>query len=320
VDRATFALKPIPPYDFELTAGYLAYFRGRYAADSFEDGVLRRLLDLSGRLSLVSVRSSGDVESPCLEVELRGDALDDPAIDGAQRQVAWMLSADDNLSPFYGMALADPLLAPFVKGMYGLHAAHTTSVYEALVLAILGQQISTHVARMMRTLLIETYGPKLELDGSTYYAFPRPEALAAAGVSGLRAIKLSRRKAEYIVDIAARVASGELDLEGLRGQPAEDAVRALTSIRGVGPWTAHWLLIRALGHGDGFPHGDLALQRILGALANGGAPMSAREALEFSRRWSPYRSYVTTYLFAAVRSGRFPEIGTPLRIPQQFSS
>jgi DNA-3-methyladenine glycosylase II len=204
--------------------------------------------------------------------------------------------------------------------MYGLHAAHTTSVYEALVLAILGQQISTHVARMMRTLLIQTYGPKLELDGSTYYAFPRPEALAAAGVSGLRAIKLSQRKAEYIVDIATRVASGELDLEGLRGQPAEDAVRSLTSIRGVGPWTAHWLLIRALGHGDGFPHGDLALQRILGALANGGAPMSAREALEFSHRWSPYRSYVTTYLFAAVRSGRFPEIGTPLRTPQQFSS
>ena len=76
----------------------------------------------------------------------------------------------------------------------------------------------------------------------------------------------------------------------------------LTAIRGVGPWTAQWLLIRALGQPDGFPHGDLALQRFLGRLTNDG-PIGAREALERSVVWSPYRSYATTYLFAASRSG-----------------
>ena len=312
MNHAAFTLRPIPPYDFDLTAGDVVYFRGRYACDRFQDGVFHRLLDLGGRLTLVTVRSSGTLESPRLEAEISSSNLDDDAIAEARRQVAWILGTDDDLEPFSRMALADPKLAPLVRGMRGLHLPHTPSVHEALVLAILGQQISSHVARMLRTTLVETFGARKEFDGETCFAFPRPATLAAAGVDGLRAIKFSARKAEYIVDIATSVASGELDLEGLRGRPAEEAVSALTGLRGVGPWTAQWLLIRAFGHPDGFPYGDLALQRTLGLLANAGAPLSPQEALEYSCRWSPYRSYVTTYVFAAARSGRLSGSSQPL--------
>ncbi|UCC66436.1 MAG: DNA-3-methyladenine glycosylase 2 family protein, partial [Deltaproteobacteria bacterium] len=195
---------------------------------------------------------------------------------------------------------------PLVLGLRGLHIPHTASVYEALVLAILGQQFISHVARMVRTLMIETYGPSADVSGVMYNAFPGPETIVAAGVDGLRAVKLSARKAEYITGIAARVASGELNLESLQHQPDEEVVRTLTGIRGVGLWTAQWLLIRALGRTDGFPHGDLALQRVLGILVNEGTPLSPDGALDHSRRWSPFRSYLTTYLFAAARSCRFP--------------
>ena len=308
IQKATFDLRPTPPYDFNLTAANLAYFRGRYGADIFENGTFRRLLDLRGRLVVAAVYSTGTVDSPHLVVELTGEHLDDAANTSACCQLAWILNTDDDLAPFYDMALRDAGVAPLVKMLHGLHLPHTSSTYEALVLVILGQQISFQVARMLRTLLIETFGPRMELDGETYYAFPRPEVLVAAGVDGLRDIKFSARKAEYILDIAARVSSGELDLEGLCGRPDEEVVRLLTNIRGVGLWTAHWLMIRSLGHTDGFPHGDLALQRNLGVLANGGGPMSADEALEYSRRWSPYRSYVTGYLFAAARSARISEL------------
>ena len=305
MQRAIFTLEPTPPYDFALTAAYATYFRGRYGADSFEGGAYRRLLDVDGRLALATVRASGTVAAPRLEVELVGPELDEATVAGARRQVAWMLGTGDDLAPFYRVARGDPHLAPLAPGLYGLHPPHTASVYEALVLAILGQQISTHVARMLRTLLIETCGPRLEVDGVTYHAFPRPATLAAAGVDGLRALKFSARKAEYIRDIAAGVASGGLDLEALHTLPDDEVVRVLTGIRGVGVWTAHWLFIRALGRPDGFPHGDLALQRTLGLLVNGGTPLGPQEAQEYSRRWSPYRTYVTVYLFAAVRSGRF---------------
>ena len=84
----------------------------------------------------------------------------------------------------------------------------------------------------------------------------------------------------------------------------EEIVRILTGIRGVGSWTVQWLLIRSLGRTDGFPHGDLALQRTMGLLVNGGNPMAPGEALDYSLRWIPYRTYVSTYRCSAARSGR----------------
>ena len=305
---ADFSLRPVAPYDFELTSGYMTFFRGAYAADSFEDGVFRRLLDLGDGFTLASVTSAGTTEEPRLDVQLRSHDLGDSEVAEARRQVAWMLGLDDDLDPFYRMARADRHLAPFVERFWGLHPPHTPSVYESLVQAILGQQISSHVARMLRGLLTETYGQKVRVDGQVYRAFPRPEALAAAGLDGMRAVKLSARKAEYITDIASRVARGELDLEGLRQQPVEDAIEVLTAIRGVGLWTAHWLAIHALGSPDGFPHGDLALQRHVGKLVNGGTPMDADQVLDYSRRWAPYRGYVTVYLFAAGRTGQLDEL------------
>ena len=155
-------------------------------------------------------------------------------------------------------------------------------------------------------------GLRQEISGEVMRSFPTPAALAEATVDDLRKIKFSQRKAEYVTGIAREVASGILDLEGLHAQPDEEIVEQLSRIRGVGVWTAHWLLIRAFNRPDGFPHGDVALQRLVTSVVNGGTRrstdtnvprMTADEILEYSHRWSPYRSYVTTYLFAAVRTG-----------------
>ena len=308
MERTIILLKPKPPYDFELTASYAVYFRDYYGTESYYDGVFRRLLEIDGRLYPASVRSVGTMNSPKLEVELLADSLSPDIIGRARQQMAWILGIDEDLALFYDMTVEDQALAPIVRAFRGLHVPHTASVYEGLMLAILGQQISSHVARMLRTLLIETYGPSLEVGDRVLHIFPPAEALATAGISGLRAIKFSTRKSEYIVDIAARVVSGELYLEKLHDQPDEEVVRSLTDIRGVGEWTAQWLLIRSFGRSDGFPYGDLALQRTLGWLVGGGNIFSQDQALDYSRRWSPFRSYVTAYLFAALRSGRLPDL------------
>ena len=304
LNQLAFALEPTPPYDFALTAGYATHFERRYAAESFEGGVYRRLLDLGGRPALAEARSAGGSDAPRVDVALRGAGLDAADADLARAQLSLLLGAEDDVRPFYEMARADDLLAPLVTALHGLHVPQAASVYEALTLSIIGQQISAQVARVLRGLLIETFGRRAEFDGESYWAFPRPEAVAAAGIDDLRALKLSRRKAEYVLGVSERVESGDLDLEGLRGLPPAEVVERLTAIRGVGPWTAHWLLISALGETDGFPSGDLALQRTMGRLVTGGPPMPAAEALAYSERWSPHRSHVTTYLFASTRAGR----------------
>ena len=308
MNRSTFEITPTAPYDFDLTVGSMTFFQARHAADLFEDGVLRRVLSLLGKPALVSVRSVGSVDEPKLAVEISGDGLTSADTNEGLAIVRRMLATDADIAAFYEMALDDSHLAPMVRNMYGLRPTCAPSAYEALVLAILGQQISTHVARMLRNLIIETYGERITIDGEALHSFPRPETLADTGPDGLRAIKFSMRKAEYITGISQQIVSGELSLEAMRDLPDDEIISGLLALRGVGAWTAHWILIRAFGRPDGFPHGDLALQRMMGILVGGGSPMPPEDALAYSERWSPWRSWVTTYMFGAGRTGRFAEI------------
>ena len=303
MDRISRNITPVAPFDFELTAGYLTYFQGRYATDSLVDRVYRRLLDLDGQLVLASVSSLGSLEKPELSVELQGEGLTSDNVEVATDKVAWILGVGQELEPFYASAQGDPAMAAITQRFHGLHMPHTASVFEALVLAILGQQIATNVARIIRTLLIETYGPRQTIDGETYYAFPRPETLAALRVEDLRGMKLSQRKAEYVHGIACTALDDPEFIEGLHHLDDEAVVRQITSLRGVGNWTAQWLLIRALGRPDALPLGDLALRRVVSRLYFQDEPLNDTEVEEFCRRWSPYRTYATTYMFTEMRTG-----------------
>ncbi len=298
VKHVTFTLAPVPPFNFDCTAAFNTYFRDSYGANSFNNGIARRVFDLDGRLYLISICSRGKVESPFLEVEVDGAPPDTALIARISEQVAWMLGINQDTGPFYQLAEGDPAMGPLVRAWRGLHIPQTPSIFEGLVWIILGQQISSQVAFILRTLLVQTYGHRLEVNGETYYSFPRPADLAAAGVAGLRTLKLSARKAQYIADISEQVASGRLDLESLRDQPGDEVIQRLISLRGVGMWTVQWLFVRALGRSDGFPYGDLALRHALAQVLKTVAQPGPDEALEISQRWSPYRSYVTTYLFA----------------------
>ena len=96
-------LSPMPPFDFNLTAAYATYFQGQYAADHFHDGIYRRLLNLRDRLYLINVRSVGSVDTPSLEVALKGRALSEHSVFEVRNQVARLLGIDQELKPFYSM-------------------------------------------------------------------------------------------------------------------------------------------------------------------------------------------------------------------------
>ncbi|MBM3925653.1 MAG: DNA-3-methyladenine glycosylase 2 family protein [SAR202 cluster bacterium] len=296
-------LTPLPPYNFELTLGHLASFQGALTADVFHDGAYQRLLDIDGKLFLATVRSSGATDNPQLHLTIQAECVTKADIRRVSQIIQWILGADPSLNGFYKMAAKDPILAPLTQKLYGLHMARTLTVFEAFVHAVTAQQIASTVARLIRGLLLETYGRRLSLDGHLYYAFPSPSAIVDGGFDRLRNLKLSARKAEYILDVATAAHTGALDLEGLRYLDDDAISQTLLSLRGVGPWTVHWLMIRALGRPDAFPAGDLALQRVVSHFYFKGRALSAKELDAFSRRWFPYRSFVTTYLFAALRRG-----------------
>ena len=294
---------PVAPYDFEMTADYATYNGSRYAADRFSDGVYSRAVEIDGKVVGMSIQSCGDVARPALQIRVVGDSLDPNVVDQVVVKAVRTVGAHSVLDEFYKSLSDEDPISEFARDFLGLGIPQSVSVFESLVLSILGQQISNQVARVLRNLLVDTLGRVVVIDGAEYHTFPSPEDIAEAGPDVLRGIKFSARKSEYICDIAGRVAAGHLDLDALAELPSDVIVEELVKLRGVGPWTAHWLLIRAFALPDGFPHGDLAVQRNLGILFNDGVRLAPEEALEIAERWKPFRSYATTYLFAAARSG-----------------
>jgi len=301
----TRVIKPTAPYDFYLTAGQPNYSRDQeFKTEDYIDGSYLRLLDLGERVALASVSSQGTADDPELAVTLNGEDLTDDDADRATKQISWLLGCDQDLKPFYDSVGDDPVLSEVVQQFYGYHNTRTASVFEALVQAVMGQQIATAVARIVRNLLIERYGVRGMVDDREWYAFPRAETLAKAEVSDLRQLKLSVRKSEYIQGIARAALESQDGFEGMHGLPDDEVVKGMIALRGVGQWTAQWVLVCALARPDGFPIGDLALRRTVAGLYFDGAEITDDELLEFSQRWSPWRSYATAYLFAALRAGR----------------
>ena len=301
----TTAIHPVAPYDFELTAGQPGYSRDQeFKTEDYVNGAYIRLLDLGDKVALASVRSDGTVDDPRLTIDLTGADLTDADAARAAAQISWLLGCDQELRPFYAAVAADPILADVISQFYGYRNTRTASVFEALVQAVMGQQIATAVARVVRNLMVQHYGVRASIAGQPRYAFPRANALAAATVADLRQLKLSNRKSEYIQGIAQAALASPDGFEHLHQLPDDEVIRQLTALRGVGNWTAQWILVRALARPDGFPIGDLALRRTVAALYFDGAEIADDQLLDFSQRWTPWRSLATAYLFAALRAGR----------------
>ncbi|MDA1215595.1 MAG: DNA-3-methyladenine glycosylase [Chloroflexi bacterium] len=292
-------------FDLHLTAGHQTHYRGVAGADVYRDAVYSRALRRGNRVVIATVQSIDGADPATLEIGVMGEDVTQDDMAYATQVMARLLGMDIDLSGFYSLLERDPVLSSAVGSLYGLRPPGSESVFEALVIAIIGQQISSVVARVIREALVGTYGTPVNVDGETLYAFPTPKALLEAGTDGLRAVKLSARKAEYILDVALRVADGSLDEVRLSAMSDDDVVSELVKVRGIGVWTAQWVLLRALGRTDAFPAGDLALKRVVSDLYFEGAPLSEQALTDFAmERWSPHRGLATTYLFAYIRQQR----------------
>lgn len=188
----------------------------------------------------------------------------------------------------------DPLLAPLLAARPGLRVPGTTDPFELAVRAVLGQQVSTAAARTIAGRLVAAYG---EPGGDDLAFFPTAATLAAVGTPALRALGLNEGRASTIGVVARAVVDG-LRLDA--GVDREHVRAELLALPGVGPWTADYVVLRALGDPDVFPAGDLILRRALAELPGGtGEPVDVRAATARAAAWSPWRGYAAQHLWSA---------------------
>lgn len=298
-------IRPRAPFDFAATAGFLR-FTEREAVDTFAGGRYRRALHVGGRLRLLTVASTGTPSRPQLNVTLGGGrgraSAAEPEEAGARtRQI---FSTEHDLKKFRARVAGDPLMSQLEASHRGLHIARWPSVFEALVISILSQQISTAVAMTLKRRVVEKYGERLAAGGETFLAFPTAGALAAAAPQELRALGLSGSKVTAVLELAQKARDGELDEGALAREDNEALIARLTTLRGIGRWTAEWALMLHFGRTDVFPAGDLALRGFVVKYYNDGVAMPEREIRALAGSlWGEWASYASVYFLAAMRAG-----------------
>ncbi len=297
-------IRPRAPFDFAETARFLR-FTEREAVDTFVEGRYRRALHVGGRLRLLSVASIGTKARPLLSVTLEGGGRASGAEkEEAGARVRQIFSTGHDLKKFRARVAGDPLMSQLEAAHRGLHIARWPSVFEALVISILSQQISTAVAMTLKRRVVEKYGERLTLGDETFLAFPSAEALSEAEPQELRALGLSGSKVTAITEMAQKARGGELDEGELERDDNEALINRLTSLRGIGRWTAEWALMLHFGRTDVFPAGDLALRGCVVKYYNGGRALPEREIRALAaERWGEWASYAAVYFLAAMRAG-----------------
>ncbi len=224
-----------------------------------------------------------------------GERLDGDAAVHARAQVLRLLGLVIDPRPFEDRAGHDPVIARLIRGRRGLSIPQTPTVFDALVWVIAGQQVSLPVAFALRRRLSRRAGVEL---GGGLHAPPSPEQVAVLEPDDLRRLGWSRRKTEYLLGVARAVVAGELAPERLSERSATAVERELLAIRGLGPWSVNYLMMRALGLADCLPVGDAALTRNLKRFFELAERPDADATRRLMARFSPHRSLATFHLWA----------------------
>ena len=188
----------------------------------------------------------------------------------------------------------DKRLAAAIAQIGPIEREVDTDLFAAVVHHIIGQQISMKAQATIWQRMQDALGQV------------NAETILAVGVPRLQALGISFRKAEYITDLAKKVRTGAFDLDAVAHMSDEDAIRALSSLKGIGVWTAEMILLFCLQRPDVFSYDDLAIQRGLRMVYHH-RRIDRKLFDRYRRRFSPYCSVASLYLWA-VAGGAIPEL------------
>lgn len=280
-----------------LPAGYRhadAYaFHGRDA-----DALAERVDPDAGRIRkgvlLDGVATVLDIALHADRAECVVDA-DGPVPAGAARDVLLnMLGLRIDPAPFERMVERDPLFKPVVARLPGLRVIQSATVFEALTWAVIGQQINLPFAIALRRTFIAQAG---RAHPGGLWCYPEAADVARLDLEQLTSRKFSGAKAETLLRLARLVADGTLSLA--RTADPDDVGARLLAVKGIGPWTVNYALLRGWGYADCSLEGDVAVRNAIGRLRGEERP-GLREAQAFLAAYRPHRTMAAAYLWASL--------------------
>ncbi len=284
--RITLRLARRAPFAWPQLLRFLA-LRAVPGVEEVQDGAYRRSLRLPHGPAIVELADDGEAVRCALALADPRDLA--PAVARCRR----LLDLDADPVAVDATLGGEPFLADLVRSTPGRRSPGAADAAELAVRAVLGQGITVAAARTLAGRLVEAHGiPLATPRGAVTRLFPAATDLAALDPASLPGPAVRRSALRGVVEA---LATGALDLDA--GADRAEAVRRLRAIRGIGPWTAAYIAMRALADPDVLLPGDVALRH---AITRRGGPGDARGMVELAAPWRPWRSYAVHHLWASL--------------------
>ena len=284
------------PFDFAKTLDFLRGFPPTLGKFLVVDDGLYWAARVTRSTILFHVRSKGPAADGVLDYTLHiGDPGGTEKIEqDAVWWLRWLLSLDDDLGEFYGLAKSDTCFVPVVRELNGYHQVKFGSPFEAATWAIVSQRNRLSTARQIYQSFLKTLGHRICLEGRDYRAFPDPQEVAPLGEADLPSALHGLRRGEYILDAARAFASVTLDF--LQRAPDAELEEWLRGIRGIGPWSARFIMLRALGRYQGLPENERGLTRAASLVYRADKTLTPHDVETISNGYGRWRGYWAHYL------------------------
>jgi len=283
------------PYDWDGIAEFLAG-RATPGVEQVAGDRYLRTISISGEVGVIECRA--DTAGGCVRLTVHGIATQ--SLFPLVQRVREMFDVDAPVAEISKLVNADQDLAKLLHNRPGIRVPGAWDGFELTVRAILGQQVSVKAATTLAGRIANRYGESVVLPETVSIPnskikldrlFPTPQKLARARFND---IGLVNSRAEAIRRVAQAVCNGSLRFDN--AQDPEDFRQSLTSIRGIGDWTAQYVAMRALKYPDAFPASDLGLLKAIGVSGNAGIKELRRRA----ESWRPWRSYAAMLLWRSL--------------------
>jgi AraC family transcriptional regulator of adaptative response / DNA-3-methyladenine glycosylase II len=280
-----------PPYDWDAMLAYLNT-RAIDGMEVVEDGIYRRTVSHEGRQGMVAV--AHEPARRALVATIRYPSV--RALHTIVSRVRHLFDVGADVSTIGGHLSEDRTLAPLIASRPGLRTPGCWEGFELAVRAVLGQQISVEAARQLGSRLVLLCGDPVRnaSDPRLTRTFPSPERVVTADLSRLG---MPRSRRATLQALAQAALSNPRLFEPLGS--SEENIAQLRSIRGIGPWTAQYIVLRALRDPDAFPATDLGILRAAANLV--GVTATAPQLIQRAEAWRPWRAYAAQYLWTAAR-------------------
>jgi DNA-3-methyladenine glycosylase II len=292
----TVVLPATSPFRLDLTVWALRR-RKKNAVDCWDGDEYSRIIvadNIPVRLT-VSQEAVG-VEAALLVTLESATRLSGQAIEEAGRLVHKMLGLAVNLQPFYDRTRGNVAIGSLVEQFFGVRPPRFPSIFEGLVNAIACQQVTLDLGIVLLNRLSERFGAPFVDHGVVRHAFPTPPDLADASEESIKGLGFSHQKTRAIQELAAHVADNRLKFADLDDMTNAEAVESLSTIRGIGRWSAEYVLLRGLGRLDTFPGDDIGAQNNLQRLFHLAWKPTYDDIRQLTSPWHPYEGVVYFHL------------------------